>query len=615
MSNLKLNFLLVMPRIVQYIGEGYVFAIGLPYISASLKHAGFNVFTLNLNHREGDVGDILQEAILKHDINIVGTGALSPQYHIVKNVVKEAKRIKSDIITVVGGGIISAEPEVALEALEYADYGVIDEGEETICELARALESGADLQKVNGLVIKQDGKYITTEARPPIVDQDAIPWPDYEGFELGKYLDLPSPSSSGLNANRLVNMLIGRSCPYKCTFCFHSLGQKYQRRSLDNFFAHLDHLIERYDVGHVSIIDELFLPKAKDVREFCERIKEYDVTWDADFSVRNIRLELLPLMKESGLNLMQFGLESADNRILENMQKGFTVEKMESILKMVHEHDIPIFGAFIFGDPAETAETAAITMKWWREHQDYLIHLTLMKPYPGTVIYKEACKKGLIKDPIQYLKDGCPQVNLSQMNDEEFAKLARDIADASDTSESMENVELLKLEAEHGRMSIAGTCPVCSTRSTWEEVKLFSINYLACDHCAQKFHIPLPVEIRQNIEDNLYKLLDEHSKVGIWGLTISAMELFKSTGAFADDRVFPIDISASKQGMDLYGKKIHDPSILDREKIPAVIVTVPFYVAQITGQIKENHPATSVILDICQLIDATEQQPERKVGT
>ena len=82
-----------MTRIVQYIGEGYVFAIGLSYISAALKAAGYNVFTINMNHHEGEVGDLLRKLIEKHDIDVVGTGGLSPQFHIIKNIVSEVKRI------------------------------------------------------------------------------------------------------------------------------------------------------------------------------------------------------------------------------------------------------------------------------------------------------------------------------------------------------------------------------------------------------------------------------------------------------------------------------------------------------------------------------------------
>ena len=78
----KLNFLLVMPRLVQDYGEGYVFTLGIAYVSSSMKKAGFNVFTVNLNHRRGDVSEIIKNMIEEHNVHVVATGGLSPQYHL-----------------------------------------------------------------------------------------------------------------------------------------------------------------------------------------------------------------------------------------------------------------------------------------------------------------------------------------------------------------------------------------------------------------------------------------------------------------------------------------------------------------------------------------------------
>ena len=199
---MQLNFLLAMPRLVQKVGDGYVFPLGMAYVSASLKQAGFNVFTLNLNHQKGKVIDILHEVIHTHDINIVGTGGLSPQYHLVKDILKSIKTIDPKIRTIVGGGIISSQPQEAMGALEYADYGVVGEGDVTVCEFSRTLEEGGDLTQVDGLVIKQnDHSFLITNTRADIADLDSIPWADYEGFDIEEYLKLPPPAFGGLNVS------------------------------------------------------------------------------------------------------------------------------------------------------------------------------------------------------------------------------------------------------------------------------------------------------------------------------------------------------------------------------------------------------------------------------
>ena len=57
-----------MPRLVECIGDGYVFPLGMSYISASMKAEGFKVYTVNLSHKHEDPYDVLKElrpAILK----------------------------------------------------------------------------------------------------------------------------------------------------------------------------------------------------------------------------------------------------------------------------------------------------------------------------------------------------------------------------------------------------------------------------------------------------------------------------------------------------------------------------------------------------------------------
>ncbi len=43
------NILIIMPRLVKNPQEGYQFPLGIAYVSACMKQAGLNVFTLNLN--------------------------------------------------------------------------------------------------------------------------------------------------------------------------------------------------------------------------------------------------------------------------------------------------------------------------------------------------------------------------------------------------------------------------------------------------------------------------------------------------------------------------------------------------------------------------------------
>ena len=85
---MKKRYLLVMPRAVQKVGDGYSFTLGITYVSGSLKAAGFDVFALNLNHREGSVGEIIRREVCEKRIDVVATGGLSFQYNSVRAIIR-----------------------------------------------------------------------------------------------------------------------------------------------------------------------------------------------------------------------------------------------------------------------------------------------------------------------------------------------------------------------------------------------------------------------------------------------------------------------------------------------------------------------------------------------
>ena len=76
----ELNYLVVMPLFQVHPDDTYYFPLGIPYISSSLKQANFNVYTLNLNHKENPY-ELLRERIEQDSIDVVLTGAIPYNMH------------------------------------------------------------------------------------------------------------------------------------------------------------------------------------------------------------------------------------------------------------------------------------------------------------------------------------------------------------------------------------------------------------------------------------------------------------------------------------------------------------------------------------------------------
>ena len=115
-----------------------------------------------------------------------------------------AKQINPNVITVVGGGMITADAVPAMEAFGgNVDYGVIGEGEQTMIELVRSLHNKTSINDVNGLIYKEQQGWKITSRREDEADLDLLPLPDYEGFDYDKYLSTNGEIENGVKYIRL----------------------------------------------------------------------------------------------------------------------------------------------------------------------------------------------------------------------------------------------------------------------------------------------------------------------------------------------------------------------------------------------------------------------------
>ena len=427
---MRKNILFVIPRYETYGMEGhYVMPMGTLYVSAYVKEANVaNVFTLNLNHIEGDETSILRENIFSHDIDVITIGGLSGEYSDIARMTRIAKQIKKDLLVVVAGGIITADPVVAMQALEHADIGIVGEGEQTNVELLKALAEGAPLSNVNGLVYKDGDQIITTTRREEIFDLDTLPFPDYLSFDYDQYLlRNPDLSDEGQKYSQ-VSVIGGRSCKYNCTFCFHPSGSRYRQRSLDSIFSEIDFLTAHYPISYIALREELFATDNRRVAEFCKRMESRDFDWSIQLRIDSINEKLVELLRNTRCRYLFVGIESACDEVLRSMRKGINLKQIEYALDLLHDAGLNSRSGLIFGDAAETYESAMFSLDWYeRNKSKYRMFVDMIISFPGSALYKNACASGVIPDPVRFLREGCPIVNVSRMSDEEFLALTRQI--------------------------------------------------------------------------------------------------------------------------------------------------------------------------------------------
>jgi len=496
-----MQVLIIAPRYKPF-GQFYELPLGLAYLSAYLKSQGVNVKFLNLNRYSSD--GVMRDQL--HESDIVCTGGLSVHYHQVKTILDVSKCINPGIVTIAGGGLVSSMPRVALEELN-ADVGIVGEGEITLFEVVKALEEKRRLSIIPGVIAREDGEYSFDKfiPRPEIDDIDKLPFPDYEGLGIQEYLDNQLCGDEHylyhFDNPRGMPIISSRSCPFNCTFCFHPIGRKYRQRSLDNLFGEIDYLVGKYQINTLSILDELFSLDHNRIKEFCERIKKYNIKWMTQMRVDSVNEKLMKLLKDSGCFQISFGIESASQQVLKSMNKKINIDQISQALEWAYRSGIGIQGNFIFGDRTETIDTARETLRYWLENKKYALNLTYVISYPGSELYKYAVENGIIRNEAAYLEKNCPLVKLTPQFDEVSVLVERWRNLYNYIKAEKIKIEKIGYEGYRGFIfKVTATCPHCGRSQTYKNLYWGStgISFLSgkgyrigCRSCNQRFDLPV----------------------------------------------------------------------------------------------------------------------------
>jgi radical SAM superfamily enzyme YgiQ (UPF0313 family) len=107
--------------------------------------------------------------------------------------------------------------------------------------------------------------------------------------------------------------------------------------------------------------------------------------------------ETLALMKQSGLWMISFGIESGDNKILAATGKRVTVEQSRQAVALANKIGIKTAGHFMLGLPGETSGTMKATLDLALSLPLDIAQFYAATPFPGTRLYDEAVKHGWLK--------------------------------------------------------------------------------------------------------------------------------------------------------------------------------------------------------------------------
>ena len=389
-------------------GGTLYYPIWLSYATGLLEKNGHKVRLCDAPAWDWNVSDVLRDLRkFNPDAIVVNTSFTS-----VNNDLEVSSRIKGefDVPIVMVGPPTS---QFAEKMLEVVDVVARLEYDFTLAELAERMEDGDtnNISDVLGISFRQNGRIKHNPDRPfsSSKDLDSLP------FVSEVYRRHLNVYDYFLNYSLypMVQIFTGRGCPYKCTFCSWPqsfMGRKYRVRSVENVLDELEWIEENLpEVKEVFFEDDTFTISKRRVREFCRgyRDRGLDLSWSCNARVDTLDLETMKEMKKANCRFLIVGFESANDEILKNIKKGFTVEQAREFARNVKKAGLLLHADFIIGLPGENEETIERTRRFIKEIMPEQLQVSVASPFPGTEFYDWAKANGYLitDDPNEYLDE------------------------------------------------------------------------------------------------------------------------------------------------------------------------------------------------------------------
>ncbi len=370
--------------------------LGLAYIAAALEEEGHNVEIIDAPALRMNTSQITDRAA-KGVFDVVGVTMLTPMYERSTEVIKAIRRVNSETKIIVGGAHSTILPMETLREHPEVDAVIIGEGEETVKELARNLEKGVSLKSVKGIAFRLNGQIVITEPRPYIKDLDGLPLPARHLLPMNAY----RMTASRFQEKHSYTIIIGRGCPYNCTYCSHPLGHAFRHHSPERIINEIEFLIDEYGAEEINFETDTISVNKKFLQDLCRKIIESGlnrkIQWTCEDRVDTVDEDLLRLMKEAGCWQISYGVETASQRLLDLIEKGETIEQFENVFELTRRAGISIRAFFMLGLPTETREESLQTIAFAKKLDPDWAQFTITVPFPGTKLFEMATKEGSLE--------------------------------------------------------------------------------------------------------------------------------------------------------------------------------------------------------------------------
>ncbi len=373
------------------------FPMWLAYAAGAAMDKGFEVDFIDAPADGLTVEDVVRRA---RDFN-PGLIVMDTSTPSINNDVAVGGRLKDECLSafvLLVGTHVSALPGETLKLDRRIDAVARYEYEQTVVEVAGALEKKGDFRTVPGISYLKDGSLAGTPKRPFLDDLDTLP---FVSKVYRKFLRI----ENYFNPNALfpmVTITTSRGCPFPCTFCVYPqtlMGRGYRLRSVENVVEEMEYIVKNFPQAKaVFFEDDTLTVDKKRCRALSELIikRGVKISWTANSRI-GIDYDTMRLMREAGCRSLCVGFESGSQTILDNMKKKTKVAEMKEFMDNARRAGMLIHGCFMAGLPGETRQTLKQTLDLAKSLNPDTVQFYPVMVYPGTEAYDWYRQRGLIR--------------------------------------------------------------------------------------------------------------------------------------------------------------------------------------------------------------------------
>ena len=289
------------------------------------------------------------------------------------------------------GEIATFVPEKVMERNPKLDYIIRHDDDYALLKIIEAKQGNCEFSDINniGYRINEEGKYKITERKYNDYPLDSLPMPDRKIYDIEKYLCRDSET--------IVRS--SRGCPNNCLFCIKCKFSKFSKFSVERFCDEIEELLS-YGFKSFFFSDDTFAFSDERLTQFANEVKRRKLKfkWTSNIRIKDINEYKIKLMKEIGAYRVFAGIETSNTNTSRIIGKNLVNEEVLEKTDILHKYGMEFHASFILGNPGDTEEDLQATVDLVKTIRPTLVTFNLLKAYPGTDLYANPDKYGIIID-------------------------------------------------------------------------------------------------------------------------------------------------------------------------------------------------------------------------